>query len=87
MSEPTQASIDAFLMIENRLFQHQMLNSLVGAGALTQQQAAELCVEMVNNLPGATAQNAAAASLLPGFTEKWEYIAAAVLGMDPLPRG
>lgn len=77
----------ALILIEQRLFQHELLLRLIQAGALTQQQAASICTTVATQLPEATPPGSEGNTLLPLLVRKLEDTAAALLGRDPLPRG
>jgi polyhydroxyalkanoate synthesis regulator phasin len=83
----TSPELMTALLVEQRVFQHQLLYTLVEVGALTNEQASAFCVDMAERLPEATTGISAAPVMTPLLVQKVEGIASAMIGMNKLPRG
>lgn len=72
------------LMVDQRIFQHQLLFTLVSSGAISQREAAALCTDLAQRIEEIAGIDS---KLVPKLVEKWEAIAAAMLGLPSPPKG
>jgi hypothetical protein len=69
------------------LFREYLISALVKAGALTAEQAAELCERMSTDIHQYMGGLEAAGSLLESEIDGWAWLADAYRGKGPPPKG